>query len=163
MDWSTEFNPCKYEVQREPGQDEKYDDNDQHFDDFDFRFLLHSFHLGVLCVRGDRSSPNFDPDQNVAHGYKDHGEYVAEDKVANHKIEDFTDGVWPDIKAEPHVWVIVEYYDQVEEEHPGSGDADSEDPDEDNHHSGAPLGNLAFQRPPNSQESVTKKKIIIRT
>lgn len=53
--------------------------------------------------------------------------------------------------------VVVEHYDEVEEEHPGSGDADGEDPDENYHHACAALGDLAFQGPPNGQESVTRK------
>lgn len=110
-----------------------------------------------MRVRGDGSPPDFDPDEDVAHSDEDHGEYVAEDEVANDKVEDFTDWVRPNIKAEPYVGVIVEYHNQVEEEDPWSRDADGEDPDEDDHHSRAAFGDLALQRPPNGQESVTNK------
>ena len=113
-----------------------------------------------MCISGDWSSPNIDPNEDVAHGDEYHGEYVAEDKVTDDKVEDFTDGVGPDIETESNVGVVVEYHYQIEEKDPGSGDTDGEDPDKDDHHSRAALGDLALQGPPNGQESVTKKKYV---
>lgn len=104
--------------------------------------------MRVLRVGGDGPSPDFDPDEDVAHCDEDHGENVTEDEVSYNEVQDFADGVGPDVQAEAYVGVVVEDHYEVEEEHPGRGDEDGEDPDEDDHQPRTAFGDLAFQRPP---------------
>lgn len=61
LDRSSQFYPCKDQVQWKPGKNKQDHNSNQHFDDFDLGFLLHTFHLGILGIGGDRPSPDLDP------------------------------------------------------------------------------------------------------
>lgn len=121
---------------------------------------MHSLHLSILGIGWNGPSPNLDPDEDVAHGDEYHGEDVAEYEVSDNKVEDFAQGVRPDVEAETDVRAVFEHCHQVKREHPWGGHHDSEDPDKDDHHSRATFGDLTFEGPPYCQKSATIENFV---
>ena len=69
---ATQFDYSKDHVERQPWEDEKYHDHDQHLDHLHLRLLLYPLHLSVLGIGGYMPAPHLDPDENIAERYEYH-------------------------------------------------------------------------------------------
>lgn len=96
------------------------------------------------------------PNENVTHGDKDHGQDVAENHIRYEEVHGSVSGIGPHLDAELDVGRVAKDDHEIEEDCPWYSCGQGDEPYEHDHHPRSSFRYLAFQRPPYRQESETE-------